>query len=105
MDEIKKLLGLRIKEIRLNKKLTQEELADLVGTEQKNISNIECGYNFPSKYLNKIAQALDVSLPVLFDFEHLERDLDYKRNFIKLNIDKITDEETDIIYRFLKSMI
>ena len=75
MNTIKKLLGKRIKKLRTAKKLTQEDLADILGTDQKHISNIECGVTFPSQLLKEIAKALNVSLPELFDFEHLKYDV------------------------------
>ena len=40
---LKKLLGKRLQEIRRNKKITQEQLAEYIGVEPISISNIEVG--------------------------------------------------------------
>lgn len=48
-----------IKEIRVRKKLTQKQLAELVGISQQHISKIETGLNIPSyATVKKIANAL-----------------------------------------------
>jgi DNA-binding XRE family transcriptional regulator len=45
---------------RLEKNLTQQQLADLVGTQQSNISRLESGnYNPSLDFLDKLAKALD----------------------------------------------
>lgn len=45
---------------RLEKNLTQKQLADLVGTQQSNISRLESGnYNPSLDFLDKVAKALD----------------------------------------------
>lgn len=44
MEEIKHLLGKRIREIRKAKNISQEKLAELVGIEKRNLSNIENRY-------------------------------------------------------------
>lgn len=69
MDNIKKLLGKRIKELRKKKKLTQEALAESADIEIPSLSNIENGKNYPNhETLAKIAQALDVEPYELFVF-------------------------------------
>ncbi len=104
MNTIKKLLGKRIKKLRTAKKLTQEDLADILGTDQKHISNIECGVTFPSQFLNEIAKALNVSLPELFEFEHLKYDAKYKKNYIVNSLETITESNLDILFKMTKSM-
>jgi len=45
---------------RLEKNITQKQLADLVGTQQSNISRLESGnYNPSLDFLDKVAKALD----------------------------------------------
>ncbi len=45
---------------RIDKNLTQKQLADLVGTQQSNISRLESGnYNPSLEFLDKVARALD----------------------------------------------
>lgn len=67
----KRLLGKRIKELRVRKNISQRDLAQKAGIEHRSLSHVECGDNFPSKSLINIAEALDVSLAELFDFDHL----------------------------------
>jgi len=70
---MKKLLGKRIKELRLRKNYTQEQLAEILGIGERNLSKIECGVNFvSSETLEKLSDALGVSYKELFDFEHLK---------------------------------
>ena len=64
-----KLFGKRIKELRKNKNLTQEQLAESIGIYQKQIGNIETGTYFTTMpNLEKIANALNVQIKDLFDF-------------------------------------
>ena len=65
--DIKELLGKRIKELRKEKGLTQEQLAETVGIEPNNLSRIEKGRNYPTpENLSKIANALNVSVDKLY---------------------------------------
>lgn len=50
----------RVKETRVNAKLTQEQLAKLAGISQITVSNIERGRNEGSRYLLQLAKALKV---------------------------------------------
>ena len=71
MSNIKKTFGARIKEIRLRKNLNQEQLAELVNMESRQISRIETGSSFTSiENIAKIANALEVNISELFSFEH-----------------------------------
>ncbi len=69
---IKKLLGKQIQEIRKKKKLTQEQVAELVGLETSSISNIENGKYFPTaENLEKIIKILNIKPSEIFNFEYL----------------------------------
>lgn len=66
-EAIKARVGLRIREIRTNKGLTQVQLATLSGTKQQAIHLYETGLRSPSiETLEKIAKALRVDLKELF---------------------------------------
>lgn len=72
MKTKKELLGLRIKEFRENRKLTQDKLAEMVGIDPKHLSRIENGRNYPSlETLEKILDNLDVTYEEIFNFKHL----------------------------------
>ena len=52
-------------ELRIQKGLTQEKLAELVGTRQSGIARLESGRSKPSiAFLEKVAKALDADLIV-----------------------------------------
>lgn len=56
----------RIKEIRLSKKMTLQQVADKMGTSRMNISKIESGRQSPNvSTLEKIARALDCTVEVI----------------------------------------
>lgn len=66
-----KLFGRRIKELRKSKKMTQEQLSEILGLYQKQIGNIETGSYFTTMpNLEKLAEIFDVEIKDLFDFEH-----------------------------------
>lgn len=66
---INKALGLKIKGLRLQAGLTQQELADKIGVESPSyLSKIETGGASPSyELLGRIAHSLGVALKDLFD--------------------------------------
>lgn len=60
---IRSAIGKRIKSIRLQRDMTQQELATAAGITKANVCNIEAGkYSVGLDVLNKIADALGVSL-------------------------------------------
>ena len=61
-------LGLKIKELRAKKNISQQELSDLIGVKRQYISQIEAGdYNVTIDTLNKIANAFEISISDLLD--------------------------------------
>lgn len=60
-------IGLRIRQIRSERKLTQEELAEKADTDHTVISRIEGGRNLTVETLIKIANALDISTDYLLE--------------------------------------
>ena len=68
---IKKLLGKRLQEIRKSKKLTQEQVAELIDIETVSLSNIENGKYFPSaENLDKLLNVLKISPSEIFYCEY-----------------------------------
>ena len=100
---MKELLGRRIKELRTKKRLTQEQLAEMVGMGERNLSKIECGINFVSaETLEKISIALDVLPKDLFDFNHLKDENIRKNELITaISSNKI---DVDLLYRIYQSI-
>lgn len=67
MVDIKKHFGTKLKQIRNNQKLSQEELAFRSGLHRTYISDIERGVrNVSLENIQKIAKALDVNISSLF---------------------------------------
>lgn len=68
-NKLFKTFGLRIKELRKQKGISQESLAGLAGLDRTYIGGIERGLRNPSlKNISKIAKSLNVSLKDLFSF-------------------------------------
>ncbi|MFT6106057.1 MAG: transcriptional regulator with XRE-family HTH domain [Rickettsiales bacterium] len=67
-DNLKKLIGNRVREARKNKGLTQEDLAALIDKTVETVSNIERGIKLPGlATLEDIRKALGVKLSYLVD--------------------------------------
>ena len=59
-------VGNRIQKYRLERKMTQEELGEIIDTDQKYISKIECGHHKSSlNTIVAIARALHISVDAL----------------------------------------
>ena len=102
--QTKELLGLKIKEIRKKRKLTQEQLAEKLELDTGYISKLEVGRNFPTiGTLEKIAQVLDVKIYDLFQFT-VEKDKDFKEEIIKI-YDKLNKEKQYTLYMVAKGLI
>mgnify|MGYP002800094328 CR=1 FL=1 len=94
MSSGNKVFGKRIKELRERKKLTQEKLAEKVGLDLQTISRIETGYYFKIfENLEKLADALDVTIADLFNFGHVKP----KEELIKeINKELANSSEKDV---------
>lgn len=90
---IKELLGKRIKELRKQRRLTQEQVAEYVGIETNSLSNIETGRFYPtSENLEKIMTILEVKPKDIFEYEHLQPPevlMEEVSSMMKANPDKI----------------
>jgi putative transcriptional regulator len=65
----------KIKELRKANKLSQSELADIVGTTRQTITSIEVGKYTASLVLAyKIAHHFNMSIEEVFDFESMEEE-------------------------------
>lgn len=102
--KLKKNFGQRIKEIRKQRGLSQEKLAELVDIEQNTLSYIETGNNFcKAETLEKIITALNVEPSELFNFGHLKNKNELFNEIteiLKNNPDKITE-----FYKILKAIV
>ena len=70
MKDIEKRFGKRVRELRLAKGLSQEELSDRANMHRTYLGGIERGERNPAlKNISAIAEALGVSLSELLTFE------------------------------------
>lgn len=69
MSTLQEQFGQRVRELRLVKGLSQEELAFKAGMHRTYLGGIERGQRNPAlKNITAIAEALEVTLPELFSF-------------------------------------
>ena len=60
------IIGIRIAELRKQKGVTQEEMANVIGTSAQAISKWECGKNYPDiELLPIIADYFEISIDCL----------------------------------------
>ncbi len=100
MESIKNLFGKRIKELRKERSLTQEKLAELIGIDTRNLIKIENGQTFPRvNTLDKLIEVFDITPDEILKTEHL-KDTEYLKRKI---IDKLNSDEklVRMIYKML----
>ena len=98
------LLGLKIKEIRKQRHITQEKLAEMVDLDIGYISKLEVGRNFPKiGTLEKIANSLNVELAELFQFTK-QNDIDLRAEIINI-YDKLNKEKQYTLYRVARDLL
>ena len=91
--DTKKLIGMRIKEIRRSKGLSQEQLAEKADINSKYLSRMERGTENPTlDMFIKLSNALEIEMREMFDFGHVVSQKEL-RGAIQ-NIAKTADEPT-----------
>ena len=104
---IKEELGKKIKRMRVNRGLTQEQLAEAVDVSLRTLSGIKIGENFvTAETLDKIIKALNTTSEELFATNHLKEEQELIIE-IENNIKIIAKNPTklDILYNVIKSLI
>ena len=82
-DEIKKVFGSVVKELRNREGLTQEKLSEYIGLQANGLTQIETGRNFvSSETLSKLCAHFDVA-PCVFFTPKIEVLLDEHVNYTK----------------------
>jgi len=97
------LLGSAIKKARLNKNLTQEKLAELIGITPMHVKQLESERRNPSvDVLYKLVSALDLSLDSLFfDSDDEEQKM---RNKINLSLSHCNVRKMEIAYATIEAL-
>lgn len=100
-----KKLGLRIKELRKKKKLTQDELSELAGMNSKHLGEVERGaINISIQNIDKIAESLGVPLLILLDIEHQKSKEELSREIAKM-VEGSSDEQVQLIHRVVTDIV
>ena len=74
-SDLKLRLGMRIKDLRLQRDLSQEQFAHLIQMDRSYLASIEVGRrNVTLQNLAKIANGLDISLSQLFEGIEIEKE-------------------------------
>ena len=104
---VKDELGKKIKRMRVNLGLTQEQLAEMINVSQRTLSGIEIGENFmTAETLDKIVLALNTTTEELFATDHLKDeneiilDITDSLNTIAKDPDKLS-----LLYSVIKSLM
>ena len=99
--DLKKDFGLRLKELRNKRGITQYQLAELAGIDPKHMSHIETGRSFPkADLIAKFAEALNIDYTKLFRTEHLQ-DREILLERINAQLNKANDDDLKNIYKIL----
>lgn len=104
-NSFKNSFAKKLKELRKSRKLTQEQLAEIVGVDFRHISLIENAKSFPScDLIEKLANAFNVSYSELFYFEE-----NVTRDDIEFKLEKLVplldDKSLTTLYKIAKELV
>ncbi len=104
---VKKALGEKIKRLRKQRNLTQEQLAEMIDIAPRNLSKIEVGANFvTAETIEKLIAALNITTEELFANDYIKDNKELLSG-IYTKIDKIKNEskKLEIVYKMLDFII
>jgi transcriptional regulator with XRE-family HTH domain len=109
MENLVKLVGMNVREIRKMKKLTQDELSEKSGLQTSFLAGVERGErNITLETLDKIVNGLEVDPKSIFSFENLEADEYFsKLEIIDLIVNLLVErnlQEVRLIYTLAKEI-
>lgn len=103
--DTKKMIGIRISEIRNKMELTQDQLAEKMDISPKYLSSIERGKENPTlNTLINLAQCLNVDLGVIFSFPQIE-DPAKRKSLITSLLNKADDDQLKLALKVLATII
>ncbi|MBP3820358.1 helix-turn-helix transcriptional regulator [bacterium] len=101
MAILSKFLGQRIKDLRKRNKLTQAQLAEIIGMETTNLCKLENGGQLPKEEnIEKIAKALNVNIKDLFDFGYMKSSQTLKEELIEI-IENSSRIDLELYYKLI----
>ena len=99
--DLKKAFGKKLRTIRKQREITQEELSEALDLSVVQVSRLECGHHFPSaQHIQLIADVLGVEVQSLFDFKKNQESIVKRSNKEKL-ISMIKRENSDIVIQII----
>ena len=102
MDNKRRLIGKKIKEIRKKTNLTQDKFSEQIGIEPQSLSNIENGKSFPSmQTVLNIMEKFHTTPQEFFDYEYLKGEEQLESEIIGI-IQKQPYDNKKIIYRLVR---
>lgn len=105
MKELK-LFGMRIKELRTIRKLSQEQLSKRADISAKYMSRIEMGQHFPSfVILTKLAKALNVEMKDFFEFTHEVQNTKELKEIICKLLKETDEEQLKLAVKVLRALV
>ena len=103
--DAQKLFGQRIKELRKQNNLTQEQVSEFLGVFQKQVGNIETGTTFTTMAnLEKLACIFGVEIKDLFDFNHRKTRPELVKEISQI-LDNASENDLKLIYRLVKDVV
>ena len=104
MDK-KELLGKRIKELRKQRDITQEFLAEKLKIEPRQLSKLETGKHYPSfETILGLLETFNITFEELISFEHLDKFKDYKK-LIAQDIENLDNDKASQVYKIIRSLL
>lgn len=97
-------IGERVKQLRLNKGLTQEELSEMLGYKSKSsVAHIENGRDIPRSMVVKLAELLDTTPAYLMGW--IEEAIETHKTLKKFHNDENTSQQVKDTDKFIDDMI
>lgn len=114
-EKIKQSIGLRVKNLRAEKNMTQEDLAHILAISRNHLALVETGRNAPSlKLAYQLSLSLDCSMDYLLGLSPIRETMDLPTTDIYELIDQsnvsfgqrhIADDEKDRVKDFIKDCL
>lgn len=106
--DLKTHIGLKVRAARLDKRLTQEQLAEQLGKSVETVSNIERGESLTGlETLQKIAEVTGKTMASFFDDFEKEQNVSRKRFLVEEEvrtlISRFSDREVSLIIALIKT--
>lgn len=100
------MFGMRMKELRAARNLSQEQLAEKSGISPKYMSRIEMGLHFPSfDIITKFANALQVEVKDFFEFALEAKNTRELREMISSLLKEVDDVRLRLAVKVLRALV